>query len=415
MSASRKVLVIGGGISGISAAVEASEAGAEVLLVEKNPYLGGRVAQMNLYFPKLCPPACGLEINLRRFRTSPRIRYLTEAEVTEIKGEPGNFQVSIKQKPRLINEKCTACGACAEACPVERPDAFNCNMAKTKAAYLPFPTAYPLRFVIDSEYCKGTECGKCVEVCDYQAIALEAEEKIIEENVSAVIVATGWKPFQAETIENLSYNDHENIITNLQMERLAAPDGPTGGKLVTPSSQGPLETVAFVQCAGSRDENYLKHCSGVCCLASLKQARYVREQYPEAQIYIFYIDLRAPGRLEDFLAESETDEKLKLIKGKVARISKAGSDGKLVVEAEDVLGGRRVRQRVDLVVLATGMVPAVPEAIDHFKQDDDGFLVADEEPSALLAAGCVRRPVDVAESVRDATAAALKAIHWHRG
>lgn len=415
MSASRKVLVIGGGISGISAAVEASEAGAEVLLVEKNPYLGGRVAQMNLYFPKLCPPACGLEINLRRFRTSPRIRYLTEAEVTGIKGEPGDFQVSIKQKPRLINEKCTACGACAEACPVERPDAFNWNMSKTKAAYLPFPSAYPLRFVIDSAYCTGTECGKCVEVCDYRAIALEAEEKITEENVSAVIVATGWEPFQAETIENLSYNDHEDIITNLQMERLAAPDGPTGGKIVTPSSQSPLESVAFVQCAGSRDENYLKHCSGVCCLASLKQARYVREQYPEAQIYIFYIDLRAPGRLEDFLAESESDEKLKLIKGKVARISKAGSDGKLVVEAEDVLGGRRVRQWVDLVVLATGMVPSAPEALHQFEQDDDGFLVADEEPSALLAAGCVRRPVDVAESVRDATAAALKAIQWHRG
>jgi quinone-modifying oxidoreductase subunit QmoA len=288
-------------------------------------------------------------------------------------------------------------------------------MAQTKAAYLPFPTAYPLRFVIDSDLCKGTECQKCVGVCDYQAIDLEAKEKIIEENVSAVIVATGWEPFQAETIENLSYGDHEDVITNLQMERLAAPDGPTGGKILTPSSKATLESVAFVQCAGSRDENYLKHCSGVCCLASLKQARYVREQYPEAQIYIFYIDLRAPGRLEDFLAESEGDEKLELIKGKVARISKAGSDGKLFVEAEDILGGRRVQKRVDLVVLATGMVPTAPKALDQFKQDDDGFLVANEEPSPFVAAGCVRRPVDVAESVRDATAAALKAIQWHRG
>jgi quinone-modifying oxidoreductase subunit QmoA len=415
MSASRKVLVIGGGISGISAAVEASEAGADVFLVEKNPYLGGRVAQMNLYFPKLCPPACGLEINLRRFRTSPKIRYLTEAEVTGITGEPGNFHVSITQKPRLINENCTACGACAEACPVERPDEFNWGMAKTKAAYLPFPTAYPMRFVIDSEHCKGTECQKCVEVCEYRAINLEAEEKTIEEDVSAVIVATGWAPFQAEAIENLSYSKYENVITNLQMERLAAPDGPTKGRIVTPSSQGPLESLAFVQCAGSRDENYLKHCSGVCCLASLKQARYVREQYPEAQIYIFYIDLRAPGRLEDFLCESEKDEKLELIKGKVAKIHNGGSGGKLVVEAEDVLGGRRVQKQVDLVVLATGMVPSPPEAIDQLRQDDDGFLVAEEDPSAFVAAGCVRRPVDVAECVRDATAAALKAIQWHRG
>ncbi len=415
MSASRKVLVIGGGICGISAAVEVSEAGADVLLVEKNPYLGGRVAQMNLYFPKLCPPACGLEINLRRFRTSPRIRYLTQAEVTSITGKPGDFHVSITQKPRLINEKCTACGACAEACPVERPDEFNWKMSKTKAAYLPFPTAYPMRFVIDSEHCKGTECQKCVEACEYGAIDLEAGEKTIEEDVSAVIVATGWEPFQAEAIENLSYSKYENVITNLQMERLAAPDGPTGGKIVTPSSQGPLESVAFVQCAGSRDENYLRHCSGVCCLASLKQARYVREQYPEAQIYIFYIDLRSPGRLEDFLAESEEDEKLELIKGKVAKIYNGVTEGKLVVEAEDILEGRRVRKQVDLVVLATGMVPNVPEAIDHLSQDDDGFLVAEEGPSAFVAAGCVRRPVDVAESVRDATAAALKAIQWHRG
>ncbi len=415
MSASRKVLVIGGGISGISAAVEASEAGADILLVEKNPYLGGRVAQMNLYFPKLCPPACGLEINLRRFRTSPKIRYLTEAEVTSITGKPGDYHVSITQKPRLVNEKCTACGACAEACPVERPDEFNCGMAKTKAAYLPFPTAYPMRFVIDSEHCKGTECQKCVEACEYGAIDLAAGEKTIEEDVSAVIVATGWAPFQAETIENLSYSQYENVITNLQMERLAAPDGPTGGKIVTPSSQDPLESVAFVQCAGSRDENYLKHCSGVCCLASLKQARYVREQYPEAQIYIFYIDLRAPGRLEDFLADSEEDEKLELIKGKVAKIYISASESKLVVEAEDVLGGRRVQKQVDLVVLATGMVPNVPETIDQLRQDDDGFLVAEEGPSAFVAAGCVRRPVDVAECVRDATAAALKAIQWHRG
>lgn len=415
MSASRRILVIGGGISGISAAVEASEAGADVLLVEKNPYLGGRVAQMNLYFPKLCPPACGLELNLRRFRNSPRIRHLTQAEVTRVTGKPGDFRVSITQKPSLVSEKCTACGACAEACPVSRPDEFNWGMVDTKAAYLPFPTAYPMRFVIDSEYCKGSECGKCVAACDYEAIDLEAVERTYEEEVSAVIVATGWDPFDAARIENLSYAAHENVITNMQMERLAAPDGPTGGRLVTPSGRRPLESVAFVQCAGSRDDNYLRHCSGVCCLASLKQARYIREQYPDAQVSIFYIDLRAPGRLEDFLSESEKDPKLDLIKGKVARISDSTSNGKLVVEAEDVIGERRVKRVVDLVVLATGMVPQAPLAVDTLQRDDDGFLVAEDAPSALLAAGCVRRPVDVAECVRDATAAALKAIQWHRG
>ena len=172
MSANSRILVIGGGISGITAAVEASEAGADVLLVEKNPYLGGRVAQMNLYFPKLCPPNCGLELNLRRFRISPKIRYLTQAEVTDLTGKPGNYLVTIKQQPRFVNEKCTACGDCVAVCPVDRADSFNLGMGQTKAAYLPFPTAYPLRFVIDGENCKGAECGECAKACKYGAIEL---------------------------------------------------------------------------------------------------------------------------------------------------------------------------------------------------------------------------------------------------
>jgi quinone-modifying oxidoreductase subunit QmoA len=414
MSASSKILVLGGGISGITAAVEASEAGAEVLLIEKNPYLGGRVAQMNLYFPKLCPPTCGLELNLRRFRTSSKIRYLTQAEVTEIKGEPGNYRVTIEQKPRFVNEKCTACGDCVEACPAERSDVFNLGMGTTRAVYLPFPTAYPMRYVIDEESCKGAECGECAKVCQYDAINLEMSGKTIEEEVAAVVVATGWAPYDAQKIENLGFGKYENTVTNLQMERMSAPDGPTGGKIQRPSDGGEITRVAFVQCAGSRDENYLKHCSGICCLASLKQARYVREQYPDAEIYIFYIDIRSPGRLEDFYTESQKDEKLTLIKGKVAKIEQDSSEDALVVEAEDILSGRRVRQAVDLVVLATGMEPVSPRLSESLGSDDHGFLLEETE-KALMTAGCVRHPGEVAESVRDATGAALRAVQWCRG
>ena len=409
-----RILVIGGGISGVTAAIEASEAGCDVLLVEKNPYLGGRVAAMNQYFPKLCPPSCGLEINFRRLRTSPRIQCLPLSTVESITGEPGRFQVTIQRQPRRVNNKCTACGACVEACPVERSDAFNCGMSSTQAIYLPFEMAYPLRYVIDGDVCPGTECGKCVPACPYEAIDLDMAPETIEEEVQAVIWATGWEPYDAGQIEGLGFGQYPNVITNVMMERLASPGGPTAGKIQRPSDGKEIEDIAFVQCAGSRDENDLKHCSGVCCMASLKQARYVREQYPDARIHVFYIDMRTPGRLEDFLAAMEKDEKFDLIKGKVAKITEDAASGDLTVEAEDTLSGNRIRQKVNLVVLATGIVPADAavriELDGGLQKDEHGFLTSDQPLAGLLAAGCAKRPVDVAASVRDATGTALKAL-----
>jgi quinone-modifying oxidoreductase subunit QmoA len=408
------ILVIGGGISGITAAIEASEAGCDVVLVEKQAYLGGRVAQMHQYFPKLCPPSCGLEMNFRRIRSSPRIRCLTLSEVEQITGGPGSYRATIRRHPRRVNRKCTACGACAEACPVERPDPFNCGMSLTKAIYLPFEMAYPLQFVIDGGACLGRQCGKCVPACPYQAIDLEMKPETVEVEVQAVIGATGWEPFDAAQIEGLGFGTCRNVITNLMMERLASPGGPTAGKIQRPSDGKGIESIAFVQCAGSRDENYLKHCSGVCCMASLKHARYVRQQYPDAQIYIFYIDVRSPGRLEDFYAQMQKDEKLHLIKGKVGKVAEDAANGDIVVEAEDIFSGCRVAQKVNLVVLATGMVPAAAavriEPGGEWRRDEHGFLAKDQPLAGLLGAGCAKRPADVASCVRDATGTALKAL-----
>ncbi len=413
-----KILVIGGGISGITAAIEASEAGCDVVLVEKNPYLGGRVAQMNQYFPKLCPPTCGLEINLRRIRASTRIQCLTLSEVERISGGPGGYRVTIRRNPRRVNNRCTVCGACVEVCPAERPDEFNCGMTSTKAVYLPFEMAWPQKFVIDGDACQGAECGKCVEACPYEAIHLEMQPETLEVEVQAVIWATGWDPYDAKKIEGLGFGTYANVVTNLMMERLASPGGPTAGKIQRPSDGKAVQSVAFVQCAGSRDENYLKHCSGVCCMASLKQTRYVREQHPDAQIYLFYIDVRTPGRLEDFYAESQKDEKLQLIKGKVAKITEDPATGDLTVEAEDTLSGDRVSQKVNLVVLATGIVPtdaAVQLELDgELQRDEHGFVTSDQDHPGLLAAGCAKRPVEVAASVRDATGAALGALQQCR-
>jgi quinone-modifying oxidoreductase subunit QmoA len=236
----------------------------------------------------------------------------------------------------------------------------------------------------------------------------------VELDVQAVIWATGWDPYDARKIEGLGFGTHQNVITNLMMERLASHDGPTGGKIQRPSDGKGVERVAFVQCAGSRDENHLKHCSGVCCLGSLKQARYVREQYPDAEISIFYIDIRAPGRLEDFYAASQQDDKLSLIKGKVATITEHPKTGNLEIEAEDTLSGERVIQEVDLVVLATGLVPAGVGEADiqgGLEFDEHGFLAGEQPSGGLLAAGCAKRPVDVAACVRDATGVAMKALH----
>jgi heterodisulfide reductase subunit A-like polyferredoxin len=287
-------------------------------------------------------------------------------------------------------------------------------MGTTKAIYLPYPMAYPMQFVIDPKVCPGKECGKCVPACPYGAIELDMQPETIEVEVQAVILATGWEPYDAAKIDNLGFGKYPNVVTNVMMERLASVEGPTGGKIQRPSDGKDIESIAFVQCAGSRDENHLKHCSGVCCMGSLKQARYIREQYPEAEIYMFYIDVRAPGRLEDFFAAVQKDEKFHLIKGKVAKVEEEGSDGDLMVQAEDTLSGERIKQKVGMVVLATGIVPSETgvqvEVEGGLQKDEHGFLTTDQPQAGLLVAGCAKRPVDVAACVRDATGAAMKAL-----
>jgi len=408
----QSILVVGGGMSGLTAALEAAEAGYDVVLIEKNPYLGGRVAQMYHYFPKLCPPNCGLEINFRRMKQNPKIRFFTMAELAGVSGQEGDYDVTVKVSPRYVNEKCTCCGKCAEVCETEIDNPFNYGMDKIKAAYLPHEFAFPMRYVLDPSIAGTEEGKKCQETCEYGAIDLDMKETSFDLKVGSIVWAAGWTPFAAEKIEYYGFGEYQNVLTNVMMERLAAPNGPTGGKILRPSDGKEVKNVAFIQCAGSRDENYLPYCSGICCLASLKQTTYLREQYPDCNVTVFFIDIRALDRLEDFYTRVQEDEKVTFIKSKIANITEDEESRDLLVEGENTRTGEQIKMTFDLVVLATGMVPNKMdiEPSPEVSYDEYGFLSNDPEKTGIYGAGCVRRPTDVASCVQDATGAALKAI-----
>jgi quinone-modifying oxidoreductase subunit QmoA len=409
------LLVVGGGVAGMTAAIEAAELGKTVVLVEMQPSLGGRVAATNQYFPKLCPPTCGMEINLKRLRANPLVRVLTLAEVEAVDGTAGDLTAQITLHPRYVNENCTCCGECEVACEIERSNDFNYGLDKTKAIYLPFLMAYPPRYVVDPEYAGDERMKKCVEACKYDAIDLNMEKRTIRAKVGSIVWATGWKPYDATKMDNLGFGKLPNVVTNVMMERFASENGPTGGKIARPSDQKEIAKIGFVQCAGSRDENHLPYCSAVCCLASMKHATYVREQYPEAEIHMFYIDVRSPGRLEDFYNKIQEDEKFFFHRGKVGRIRELPDTKNLVMEAEDTLSGKKMSVEVDMVVLAVGMVPNTKEAPPPGIDLDDFGFIAPNGSRGIIGAGVATAPMDVANSVREATGATLEALNAGMG
>jgi len=407
------VLVVGGGISGLTAALEAAEVGNDVFLVERAPTFGGRVAQLNEYFPKMCPPSCGLEINFRRVKENRRIRTYTMTTVKSVEGSAGNYEVTLEIAPRFVNSNCTACGECAAACPDEIPNEFNFGLDNCKAAYLPHEMAFPRRYVINKEALSDAGAAAVKEACKYDAVDLDMTVETIKINVGSIVWATGWNPYEPTRMENLKYDSSNAIVTNMQIERMAAPNGPTGGKIVRPGDSKDPESIAFVQCAGSRDENHLEFCSYICCMATFKQMTYVREQYPDAQIYVFYIDLRTPGKYEKFREAKMADEKATFIKGKVADIV-AEADGGVTVIAEDAVSGEKMSQKVDMAVLATGMQPSLAAGAPvDLTMDDNGFVITDLD-KGMIAAGCAKKAADVVTTTQSSTAAALKALQVSR-
>ncbi len=413
VATNQTILVVGGGISGMTAALEAAEVGKQVIVIEKTPSVGGRVTKLYKYFPKLCFPTCGLEINQRRMAANKNITVLTMAEVTDLQGEAGNYTATIKVSPRYVNANCTACGACADAVEAEFDDEHNYNMSKHKGAYLPHNMAMPKRYVLDPALIGTDDAQKAKDACPFDAIDLDMQEETVELKAGAVVWATGWQPFDANKIQPYGYDRFDNVITSVEFERLMDPFGPTQGKLIRPSDGKEAKNVAFIQCAGSRDRNYLKHCSRICCMASLKQSTYVSEKFgDDADVSIYYIDIRAIDRFESFYQKVQDDKNVTFIKSKVANIIENKENKNPILKGVNTEGYHRYENEHDLVVLAVGMEPSVNK--DTFpielKVNDEGFIENDEANGGVFAAGCSSDALDVNRAVQSATASALKAI-----
>ena len=410
---SNAILVVGGGFSGLTAALEAAEVGYDVFIVEKSPFLGGRVAQLSKYFPKLCPPSCGLEIQFQRIKNNPRIKFFTQATVTAVSGKAGDYTAKVHIEPRRTAPHSANLSLLASMLQGSKANDFEFNLCTRKPLYLSAPFAFPARYVLDTEnLCHDDQ----IKLAGSSHINMNEAARDIELSVGSIVLATGWKPYDMHKLGNLGQGSVPNCVSNMQFERLAAPNGPTGGKILRPSDNKAPLNIAFVQCAGSRDQNHLNFCSYICCMASLKQAQYISEQYPFAQVTIYYIDLRTPGRYTNFRDKVTSSPNVHLVKGKVAAVETDAATGDVVVEVEDAVTGYKSRVRHDLVVLATGMQPSLADGPNPFgvQLDEDGFVV-DSADSGIYAAGCAKEPLDVMRSAQSGTSAALKAIQTVRG
>ncbi|MDQ5769211.1 CoB--CoM heterodisulfide reductase iron-sulfur subunit A family protein [Thiothrix subterranea] len=413
VATNQTIIVVGGGISGMTTALEAAETGKQVILLEKRPYLGGRVSQLYKYFPKMCHPTCGQEINQRRIKMNKNLTVITQAEVSNISGEKGDYTVSVTITPRYVNSNCTACGDCAKVATTEFDDEFNYNMGKRKSVYLPNAMAFPQQYVIDQRIIGTAEADAAKAACKYGAIELDQQIETLDLKAGAVVFATGWKPYDANKIQAYGYDRFANVITNVEFERLMDPHGPTNGKLLRPSDGKEAKNIAFIQCAGSRDKNHLAHCSRICCMASLKQTNYVQEKFgDDGKSTIYYIDMRAIDRFDDFYQNVQNNPNVSFIKSKVAKVEEDKATGNPVLHGVDTEGYKRYANQHDLVVLATGMEPSVDFKGFPIKilVNDEGFIEHDDSNGGIFAAGVASDALDVNRAVQHATAAALRAV-----
>jgi len=421
----KRALVIGGGIAGIQAAIDIADAGHEVIMVEREPTIGGKMVMLDKTFPTMDCSACISTPKMVSAAQHPNIKLFTYAEVEEVKGYIGNFTVVIKQKARSVDHtKCTGCGTCWDKCPTKNiPSEFDQGLSNRKAIYVPFPQAVPNKPVIDREHCrqftKG-KCGVCQKICPTGAINYDDSDQYITEEVGAILMATGYDLFDwTQTYGEYGYGKYPDVITGLQFERMVNAAGPTGGKIYRPSDGKTPKTVAFIQCVGSRDEAKGKeYCSRVCCMYTAKHAHQVIEKIPGSEAVVFYIDVRCAGKAYEEFYLKTLHEGAKYLRGRVSKIYPEGS--KLIVKGVDTLLGRPVEVTADLVVLAPAMMPSAGSAetarIVGFTVDKDGFYQeahpklrpVETNTAGIFLAGVCQGPKDIPDTVSQASGAAAK-------
>ena len=424
----KRALVIGGGIAGIQTALDIAEAGFPVDIVEKKPTIGGKMTQLDKTFPTLDCAACILTPKMVDAAQNENITIYSYSEVQSVKGFVGNFQVSIRKKARYVDEtKCTGCGLCTEKCPQKKvPNEFNLGLDNRRAIYIPFAQAVPKVAAIDPNYCtmlKSGKCGVCSKVCTAGAIDYQQRDQIIEETYGAIVVATGFEPIKLDRYGEFAYFQSPDVVTSLEFERLMNAAGPTGGTLLRPSDGKHPHTIVFVQCVGSRcdDSRGKSYCSKICCMYTAKHAMLCREKYPDTDVYVFYIDVRTPGKnFDEFYRRAVEEYGVHYIKGMVGKV--VPQNGILKVQASDLIGNRQLHIDADMVVLAAAIEPdksarplatmltASMDTNDFFTEAHPKLRPVESPTAGIFLSGACQGPKDIPETVAQASAAAAKVI-----
>ena len=426
----KRALVIGGGIAGIQTALDIADAGFEVDIVETKPTIGGKMAQLDKTFPTLDCAACILTPKMVDAGQNERIRIFSYSEVCEVHGFVGNFSVKIKKRARYVDEtKCTGCGLCTEKCPQKGiPNEFNLGMDTRRAIYIPFAQAVPKVATIDPMHCnmlKNGKCGVCAKLCSVGAIDYKQQDEFIEERYGAIVAATGFNPIPMDKFDEFAYSQSKDVVTSLELERLMNAAGPTGGTLLRPSDGKHPHTIVFVQCVGSRcsaDAGKGKeYCSKICCMYTAKHAMLIREKYPDTEVFVFYIDVRTPGKLfDEFYRRAVEEYGVHYIKGMVGKVSP--EDDKLMVQASDLIENKQLHIAADMVVLAAAIEPdksarplatmltASMDTNDFFTEAHPKLRPVESPTAGIFLSGACQGPKDIPETVAQAGAAASKVI-----
>ncbi len=420
----KNVLVIGGGVAGIQAALDLADRGIHVYLVEKEPSIGGRMALLDKTMSTNDCSICILAPKMNECASHPNIEILEYSEIIGLEGNAGNFRVKVKRKAKYVDaSKCTGCGDCMEKCPTEIPNEYNSYIDKRKAIFLPFPQAVPRKATIDKRYClklNKNRCGLCQKVCKAKAIDYTQEDKIIEIDVASIIVATRLRAYEPYDLKEYGYGKFANVHTWIEYERLINASGPTHGHLkCAPDGRRPKK-IAFIQCVGSRDIKRCRWCSSVCCMVSIKSAMLANEHYNDIESYIFYSDLRIfSKRFYEYSKRGEKDYKITYIHARPGEIIEDKNKKNLIIYYEDENEGIVKGLEVEMVILATPIMPSETNLeisrILGIELDEYGFIktnVVDTTRQGVYAAGCCSSPKDITESVYQASAAACKAAGW---